>query len=266
MAFLRMSGLALAAVLGLSLPIGQATAMPANGLAVAVNQVPKRVEDVRLVCGPYRCWSTGWGWHRPFAYWGWRRPLYAYADPVGAGADHSTPMPDQVGAGVDHFTHMPDQVGAGVDHFTLTPDLAGAGADHFTHTPDQVGAGVDRFTLTPDPVGAGVDRFTLTPDPVGVGAGHSTHLPDPVGVGVGRSMPMPEDPIGAGVDHFTQPQSRPVSASIPGTAVGIPDTPGQPVLRLCGHEYLARMGHVEHVVVSHPCDVRHHQTNSVKTT
>jgi hypothetical protein len=81
MAFLRMSGLALAAVLGLSLPIGQATAMPANGLAVAVNQVPKRVEDVRLVCGPYRCWSTGWGWHRPFAYWGWRRPLYAYAGP-----------------------------------------------------------------------------------------------------------------------------------------------------------------------------------------
>jgi hypothetical protein len=53
-------------------------------------------------------------------------------------------------------------------------------------------------------LGAGVDRFTLTPDPVGVG--------------VGRSMPMPEDPIGAGVDHFTQPQSRPVSASIPGTA------------------------------------------------
>ena len=140
MAFLRMSGLALAAVLGLSLPIGQATAMPANGLAVAVKQVPKRVEDVRLVCGPYRCWSTGWGWHRPFAYLGlastalrlcrtrlgWRRPLYAYAGPVGAG--------------VDHFTHMPDPVGAGVDHFTLTPDLAGAGADHFTHTPDQVGA------------------------------------------------------------------------------------------------------------------------------
>jgi hypothetical protein len=96
MAFLRMSGLALAAVLGLSLPIGQATAMPANGLAVAVKQVPKRVEDVRLVCGPYRCWSTGWGWRRPlygyagwgwrrpfygYSGWGWRRPLYAYAGP-----------------------------------------------------------------------------------------------------------------------------------------------------------------------------------------
>ena len=94
MAFLRMSGLALAAVLGLSLPIGQATAMPANGLAVAVKQVPKRVEDVRLVCGPYRCWSTGYWGYRPYAYsgwrrhyayagpyYGWRRPLYAYARP-----------------------------------------------------------------------------------------------------------------------------------------------------------------------------------------
>ena len=83
MAFLRMSGLALATVMGLSLPIGQATAMPANGLAVAVKQVPERVEEVRLVCGPYRCWSTSWhyGWHRHYTYWGWRRPLYAYAGP-----------------------------------------------------------------------------------------------------------------------------------------------------------------------------------------
>jgi len=83
MAFLRMSGLVLAAVLGSSLLIGQASAMPANGLAVAVKQVPKRVGDVRLVCGPYRCWSTGWGWRRPFygyGYgYGWRRPLYASA-------------------------------------------------------------------------------------------------------------------------------------------------------------------------------------------
>ena len=94
MAFLRMSGLALAAVLGLSLPIGQATAMPANGLAVAVKQVPKRVEDARVVCGNYRCWSTGYMGYRPYAYsgwrryytyarpyWGWRRPLYAYGGP-----------------------------------------------------------------------------------------------------------------------------------------------------------------------------------------
>ena len=78
-------------------------------------------------------------------------------------------------------------------------------------------------------------------------------------------MPMPEDPIGAGVDHSTQPRLRPVSASTPGTAVGS-WVRRRSVLCLCGHEYLARMGLVEHVVVTHPCDVRHHQTNSVKTT
>jgi hypothetical protein len=91
MAFLRMSGLALAVLLGLSLPIGQAKAMPANGLAATI---PKNVENVAWVCGPYRCWSTAWGWRRPYEYWDWRRPLYAYAgrtwagvDPIGVGAD-----------------------------------------------------------------------------------------------------------------------------------------------------------------------------------
>jgi hypothetical protein len=60
MAFLKISGLALAVLLGLSLPIGQASAMPANGLAANIKQIPKSVENVAWVCGPYRCWSTGW--------------------------------------------------------------------------------------------------------------------------------------------------------------------------------------------------------------
>jgi hypothetical protein len=90
MAFLKMSGLVLAAAVGLSLPIGQAKAVPANGLAATVKQVPQRVEQVAW-CGRFRCWSTGWGWRRPYAYWGWRRPyaywgwrrpLYAYAGPA----------------------------------------------------------------------------------------------------------------------------------------------------------------------------------------
>jgi len=90
MAFLKMSGLVLAAAVGLSLPTGQAKAMPANGLAATVKQVPQRVEQVAW-CGRFRCWSTGWGWRRPYAYWGWRRPyaywgwrrpLYAYAGPA----------------------------------------------------------------------------------------------------------------------------------------------------------------------------------------
>ena len=68
MAFLKISGLALAVLLGLSLPIGQqAKAMPANGLAATIKQIPKSVENVAWVCGPYRCWSTGWGWRRPYA-------------------------------------------------------------------------------------------------------------------------------------------------------------------------------------------------------
>jgi hypothetical protein len=90
MAFLKISGLVLAAAVGLSLPIGQAKAVPANGLAATVKQVPQRVEHVAW-CGRFRCWSTGWGWRRPYAYWGWRRPyaywgwrrpLYAYAGPA----------------------------------------------------------------------------------------------------------------------------------------------------------------------------------------
>src|SRR5262249_33642943 len=123
MAFLRMSGLALAAVVGLSLPIGQATAMPASGLAVAVKQVPKRVEDVRLVCGHYRCWSTGWGWRRPLL--------------TGAGAGL---MLTGAGAGL-----MLAGAGAGLM-------LTGAGAGLML-----TGAGVDPSTFTPDPVGVGAD-------------------------------------------------------------------------------------------------------------
>ena len=196
MAFLRMSGLALAAVLGLSLPIGQATAMPANGLAVAVKQVPKRAEDVRLVCGPYRCWSTG--------YWGYRP--YAYSAGVA-----TMPMPDLTMDGVGRSMPMPGPIMAGVDHSMLMADLTMGG--------------VGRSMPMPGPIMAGVDRSTPMPVPITAGADHTTHMPDPVGVGVGRSMPMPEDPIGAGVDHSTQPRLRPVSASTPGTAVGILGTP-----------------------------------------
>ena len=68
--------------------------MPANGLAATATQVPQRSKT--LVCGPYRCRSSGWGWRRSYAWgaylgcrrriyayarpgWGCRRPLYAYA-------------------------------------------------------------------------------------------------------------------------------------------------------------------------------------------
>jgi hypothetical protein len=80
MAIWKLGGLALAAVLGSALLTGPASAMPANGLATVASKVTNGVEQVRLVCGPYRCWHR-YGWHR----WGWNRwgyrPLYAYAGP-----------------------------------------------------------------------------------------------------------------------------------------------------------------------------------------
>ena len=114
MAIWKLGGLACAAMLGWAVLIGPASAMPANGLAtVASKNITSNIQDVRLVCGPYRCWNTwgprrwganrwGWGrglyayagpymgWRRPlYAYagwrgpaWGWRRPLYAYAGGV----------------------------------------------------------------------------------------------------------------------------------------------------------------------------------------
>jgi hypothetical protein len=92
----KLGGLACAAMLGSALLIGPASAMPANGLAtVASKKVTSNIQDVRLVCGAYRCWNTWgsrrwganrWGWGRGlYAYagpgpgWGWRRPLYAAA-------------------------------------------------------------------------------------------------------------------------------------------------------------------------------------------
>ena len=99
---LRASGLALAACVGSGLMlgqmVGQASAMPANGLTApaasakqtaGVQDVRQDVhqdvrqdvrqdvgqdvrQDVRYVCGPYRCW-----W-RPGPYWGPRYGYYAY--------------------------------------------------------------------------------------------------------------------------------------------------------------------------------------------
>jgi hypothetical protein len=59
--------------------IGQASAMPANGLATVAGDVSDSIHDVRWVCGPYRCWwRPGWwgphyyGYGGPHTYWGWR--------------------------------------------------------------------------------------------------------------------------------------------------------------------------------------------------
>jgi hypothetical protein len=110
MAIWKLSGLALAAVLSTGLLVGQASAMPANGMATVAGKVGNGTQEVRWV-GGWRGvgwrgvgWRGGWGrwgWNRMgwgrglYAYggpgWrmGWRRPLYAYG---GAGWGWRRPL------------------------------------------------------------------------------------------------------------------------------------------------------------------------------
>jgi hypothetical protein len=85
MAMWKLGGLALAAVLTAGSAIGQASAMPANGLASAATAAAATngVQDVRYVCGPYRCWwrpgpyyygPRYYNYHvGPRPYWYWHR-------------------------------------------------------------------------------------------------------------------------------------------------------------------------------------------------
>lgn len=69
---LRIALFALATLLGSGLVAGMASAMPATGLAATEHQNVGTLQQVRWVCGPYRCWwQPGPYWGRP--YWGWRR-------------------------------------------------------------------------------------------------------------------------------------------------------------------------------------------------
>jgi hypothetical protein len=76
---LRIAAVAVAAVLGLGAMSINASAMPVNGLtSVPAQSASSGLQEVRWVCGPYRCWwrpgPAYWGprpyWHRG---WGWRR-------------------------------------------------------------------------------------------------------------------------------------------------------------------------------------------------
>ena len=62
MAIWKLGGLALAALLTAGSAIGQASAMPASGLATAA-AATNGVQDVRYVCGPYRCWWRPGGYY-----------------------------------------------------------------------------------------------------------------------------------------------------------------------------------------------------------
>jgi hypothetical protein len=78
MTSLRIAALAFAA-LSAAMASGTVSAMPADGLAPAAQQVAGDVQDVRWMCGPYRCWWTPgpywggpyWGPRPYWHHWGW---------------------------------------------------------------------------------------------------------------------------------------------------------------------------------------------------
>ncbi len=52
------------------------SAMPINGTLSAEAQTTQNVQQVRWVCGPYRCWwrpGPYWWPGRPWGWWGWHR-------------------------------------------------------------------------------------------------------------------------------------------------------------------------------------------------
>ena len=106
MAIWKLGGLAIAAVIGSGLLIGQASAMPANGMATVAGKVGDGTQEVRWVGGwrgglgwrgagwrggglglgwrgaGWRGGGWGMGWRGGWAgRWGWNRGLYAYGGP-----------------------------------------------------------------------------------------------------------------------------------------------------------------------------------------
>jgi hypothetical protein len=84
---LRITTAAFVILAGAGMMAGTASAMPINGQLAATAPVATDAQQVRWVCGPYRCWwrpgggyyyggGPRWGyggWHRPWGYGGWHR-------------------------------------------------------------------------------------------------------------------------------------------------------------------------------------------------
>jgi hypothetical protein len=78
MRYLKIAALAGTAALAASILSGQASAMPLDRLTSVTTQ-RAALQDVRWVCGPYRCWwragpywgGPHWGYWSPRPYWGW---------------------------------------------------------------------------------------------------------------------------------------------------------------------------------------------------
>jgi hypothetical protein len=80
MRHLKIALVAATALLGATFVSRSASAMPVGGLAAATNELSAAIQNVRWVCGPYRCWwqpNYAYGYWGPrFRYWGPR--AYAY--------------------------------------------------------------------------------------------------------------------------------------------------------------------------------------------
>lgn len=73
---LGLSAAALAGSLVLAAP--EASAMPVAPAAAASVAPGADLQEVRLICGPYRCFRRFGYYRRPFVrrFYGWRRPFY----------------------------------------------------------------------------------------------------------------------------------------------------------------------------------------------
>jgi len=82
---LRIATAAFAILAGAGMMAGTASAMPINGQLAATAPAATGAQQVRWVCGPYRCWwrpgpvfwggpvwGPRWGWG-PRPGWGWHR-------------------------------------------------------------------------------------------------------------------------------------------------------------------------------------------------
>jgi hypothetical protein len=76
---LKTALVAVATLGSVSLAAGSAAAMPVAGLAAAAKELSGDLQNVRWICGWYRCWwRPGFYYARPIYY----RPVVVYAYPV----------------------------------------------------------------------------------------------------------------------------------------------------------------------------------------
>ena len=72
---LTLTAAAFALALGASVMADNASAMPIDSQLAATAPAAPAAQQVRWVCGPYRCWwqpGPYYGWHR-WGGWGWHR-------------------------------------------------------------------------------------------------------------------------------------------------------------------------------------------------